>query len=353
MVKDYGVQEHFHFKHEVLQASWSDSASQWQVRVKDLTTGEIKIGRAEFFISAQGRLNKWRYPNILGLHTRYQGLLFHSANYDTSFDPRGKRIAIIGNGASGQQLLTNILPEVAHIDHYIRSKTWITPTFTGQIHQATAHAPGGPRYTEEQKNKWKEHPDSYLEYRKSLEVHFHGQWPASIAGSAENEAFRQRCIQLMSQRVGGDEAWLKRLIPDYAPGCTRPTPSPGYLESLLTPKVDFVTESIIEATETGLVTADGKVREIDAIIAATGFSDGFIPRFPTLGQNGVDLAELWAQDGDIGFPETYFGVMAPGFPNYFFVLSVRTDCGVPGCFANTRTRRKVWEVVPPSRSSVR
>ncbi len=149
-----------------------------------------------------------------------------------------------------------------------------------------------------------------------------GSTDTQTRGSAENDAFRKVCIETMSQRVNGDQEWLEKLVPEYAPGCKRPTPAPGYIESLISPKVEFITDAIVEATETGLITEDGKLRNVDAIIAATGHHNGFLPRFPTLGQDGVDLSKLWAEDGPIGYPESYFGIMAPGFPNYFFILQV-------------------------------
>jgi cation diffusion facilitator CzcD-associated flavoprotein CzcO len=138
----------------------------------------------------------------------------------------------------------------------------------------------------------------------------HGRFQGGIKGSPENEAFRKLCINTMLERLDSDEEWLKKIIPDYAPGCKRPTPAPGYIEALRSPKLDFVTEPIIEATETGLVTADGKHREVDTILAATGFTGTFVPKFPTIKQ------------GPTGYPDTYFGVMAPNFPNYFFILQV-------------------------------
>jgi cation diffusion facilitator CzcD-associated flavoprotein CzcO len=86
--------------------------------------------------------------------------------------------------------------------------------------------------------------------------------------------------------------------------------------------VEYIDQPIVRATSNGLVTADGKAREVDAVIAATGFQNGFLPWFPTIGKNGVDLRERWASDGPIGYPETYFGVMAPDMPNYFAVMQV-------------------------------
>ncbi len=323
VVEDYGVKSNLRLQHEILAASWHEDSSEWEVVVKDLVSGDIKTDRADFFISAQGRLNKWEYPKIPGLQTRYQGHLSHTAQYDKTFDPKGKRVAIIGNGASGQQLLPNLVSQTAHIDHYIRSKTWVTPTFTGDLISATADQPGGPLYTDAQRKEWQENPSSYLEFRRQLEVKFHGRFRGGILGSPENEAFRKICIETMSRRVNGDAEWLEKLVPSYAPGCKRPTPAPGYIEALISPKVEFIPDSIVEATETGLITADGKLREVDAIITATGHGTGFLPRFPTIGQDGVDLSKLWAADGPIGFPESYFGVMAPGFPNYFFILQVK------------------------------
>jgi cation diffusion facilitator CzcD-associated flavoprotein CzcO len=132
-------------------------------------------------------------------------------------------------------------------------------------------------------------------------------------------------VKTMLERLNGDEKWLARVLPDYAPGCKRLTPAPGYLETLLQPHVEYITEPIVSATSNGLVTADGTVREVDAIFTATGFKGGYVPRFPTIGKDGVDLRDKWSFDSQPGYPETYLGVMALGFPNYFFVLQVSDE----------------------------
>jgi cation diffusion facilitator CzcD-associated flavoprotein CzcO len=274
-------------------------------------------------VNAQGRLNKWKYPDIPGLQTKFKGKLVHTGNWDPEINLDGKRVAVIGNGASGQQIVPNILSKVSHLDHYIRSKTWVTPRFNGSVIQATADQPGGPLYTEEQKKEWRENPEAYQKFRKDLEVVFHGNYKGSIKGSPENAAFRQLCIDTMLERLGGDQEWLERIIPDYAPGCKRPTPAPGYIEALKHEKLEFVTDSITEATETGLITADGKQRDVDIIITATGHIGGFFPRFSIIGEDGTDLSQIWSKEGPTGNPESYLGVMAPRFPNYFCILQVR------------------------------
>jgi cation diffusion facilitator CzcD-associated flavoprotein CzcO len=230
-----------------------------------------------------------------GLQTKFQEALLHTSKYDTSFDPTGKKIAIIGNGASGQQLLPNIISKTTHIDHYVRSKTWVSPSFRGDMVTPTAKLPGGPLYTEEQKAEWKQNPASYLAFGRGLETKAHGRFHGSILGSPENEATRQRCIETMRERLNGDEEWLQKLLLDYAPSCKRPTPAPGYLEALISSKAEFITDQIVEAVEIGLVTADRKLREVDAIIAATGHTDGFSPSYPTVGRNGLTSARFGQQ----------------------------------------------------------
>lgn len=322
VTREYGVSEHLRLRHEVLRAVWSEATSRWEVEVENLETGEIHIETADFFVSAAGRLNVPRWPQIPGLDTEYKGRLCHTAAWDTRSDVAGKSVAIIGNGASGQQLMANILPRVARVDHYARSKQWILPTFTQNLIEATGELPGGYVFSQGEKNKFAEDREAYLEYRRNIEVNLHGDYRGYLAGTAQNQAMRQRCLDTMLRRLGGNEKWLERLIPDYAPGCKRLTPAPGYLEALMNPNVDYVETPISHATAEGLVTADGKERKVDVVVAATGFQNGFLPLFPTIGKKGIDLAQRWASDGPIGYPETYFGVMAPDMPNYFAVLQV-------------------------------
>ncbi|KAF8854529.1 cyclohexanone monooxygenase [Acephala macrosclerotiorum] len=322
IITDYRIRDKISFSHEVTRATWLPSTSQWAVQVTNLLTGETITDHADFFVSAPGRLNEIHFPPIPGL-SDFKGELIHTAAWDHNYTYKGKRVAIIGNGASGQQILPNLVNDVGHIDHYVRSKVWISPTFRAELHEATAAAPGGPKFTSEQKKQWAEDPASYLKYRKALESGFHGTLAGSIKGSPQNKALRESIVRTMLKRLNGNEEWLARVLPDYAPGCKRLTPAPGYLESLLQPHVEYITDPIVSATATGLVTSDGKTREVDAIIFATGFKGGYVPRFPTTGLDGVDLRKKWGYESEPGYPETYFGVMAPGFPNYFFLLQAQ------------------------------
>ncbi|EXJ79107.1 hypothetical protein A1O3_08608 [Capronia epimyces CBS 606.96] len=328
VVGEYGVQANLRLGHEVVSARWVASAAQWEVEVKDLSTDTLITDRADFLISAPGRVNQPHYPDIAGLQD-FQGQVVHTARWprDGSVELDGRRVAVIGNGASGQQILPNIVSRVGHIDHYVRSKTYVSPTLRQGLLEASTDIPGGYVYTAEEKARFRSDPAAYLAYRKGLDKQHYGAVNNQSArlGSEDNEKLRASLLATMLQRLRGDTAWLARLTPDYAPGCKRLTPAPGYLEAVAGPKVEFVDKPIVRATPTGLQTDDGNVRNVDVIILATGFQHGFYPRFPTEVETGDDLAQIWRPDSEIGigYPETYLGIMAPDAPNYFFVLQAQ------------------------------
>lgn len=287
-----------------------------------MENGSVAVDIADFFVSSQGRISIPKKPQIDGLYSHFKGDVIHTAKWPKDFDLTGKNVAVIGCGASGQQLVPNIISQVARLDHYVRGKTWVTATFSGDLHEATSEAPGGPVYTDEEKSKFRTDPTKYLEHRRNFDIKFHRPPGAETIGSEANKQLRDRILETMRQRLGGDEEWLQRVLPDYAPGCKRLTPAPGYLEALQLPKLDYVTESIVRVDETGVISADGKHRKVDVIITATGFEMGFTSHFPVIGRDGIDIRDKWGVGGTIGYPESYLGVMAPGLPNYFTILQV-------------------------------
>ncbi|KAL2418247.1 FAD-binding monooxygenase tazF [Exophiala dermatitidis] len=321
VARDYGVTPNLKLRHEVLSARWNSDEYQWEFEIKDLSSGTVFKDTAEFFISSPGRVNQPNIPPFEGVDN-FQGPVIHTARWDPKIDLKGKRVAIIGNGASGQQILPNIVDQVAHIDHYVRGKTYVSPTFRQGLLEASVDIPGGYVYTEEEKQRFREDPEALLAYRNELEkTHYRAiNNTFGVIGSKGNEEFRQELLKTMLDRLNGDREWLERLTPDYGPGCKRLTPAPGYLEAIIGPKVEFIDTPIKRITTTGVETVDGNLRNVDIVILATGFKDGFYPRFPTILKNGDDLAQIWRPGGKIGFPETYLGVAAPNAPNYFFIL---------------------------------
>ncbi|CAK7204021.1 hypothetical protein SEUCBS139899_006772 [Sporothrix eucalyptigena] len=324
VVHKYGVNKYLHLNHEVAQAVWR--GDKWAVTVRDLATGEERTVEANFLVSCTGRLNRASLPDIPGLST-FNGPVMHTARWDHSVDLADKRVAVVGNGASGMQVLPAILPKVAHLTHFARTRNWVSAAFNGGLTAQAAQKgnPAGHAFSQEIRDHYAslEGAQDYLVYRKSLDATFHTGFAGFYLGSEANAKLRETLTALISERVNHDPILLAKLLPEYAPLCKRLTPAPGYLEALSDPKVDFVQEGIEQVTPTGIETVDGLHYSVDVIITATGFPDNYTPAYPLVGRSGVDLRDVWSKQGTVGYPKSYFGVMAPDFPNYFFVMQTQ------------------------------
>ncbi|KAL4995553.1 hypothetical protein BDV10DRAFT_196629 [Aspergillus recurvatus] len=279
----YGCEKYIKFKHRVVSATWDNDRSKWTLQVQNLDSGEIIEDQCDVLVSASGALNEWKWPSIPGLHD-FKGKLMHSANWDESYDYGGKRVAVIGNGSSGIQIVPGMLPKVTHLDHYIRGRTWLSPTFAReQVDKRSAE----------------------LENCSPEQV-------GATAFFTEN----------MKRRLRKKPELINELLPTFAPACRRLTPGPGYLEALTDDRVDVISNPIVKIVEDGIVTEDGKHHPTDVVVCATGFDTTFTPRFPIVGKNGVSLAGRWETT-----PENYLSLAVDGFPNYFICLGPNAALG--------------------------
>lgn len=282
----------------------------WSSRRSELSTlGGLWKG---LFCSGDDVADVRRLPEYPGIKD-YEGHLRHTSNWDPSFDPAGKTIAVIGNGASGIQVVPPLQKVAKHIDHYARSKTWIAGSFGSEKRQDTPVP-----FSREQLDSF-EDSTTYLNFRKPLETAFYRNFSRILRDSEANRRAREDFTTLMENRLRKKTGLLDQMIPDFPPFCRRPTPGPGYLEALTEDNVSYITTKIQRFTKTGIVTVDGVSRDVDAIICATGANIDLVPPFSIVA-NGVDLNEAWRADGPYGSPYTYFGIAAPLFPNLFFVL---------------------------------
>lgn len=280
--------------------------------VRDLTADAVRVEKYDFVFTAIGRFNAWKLPDYPGI-SDFKGVLRHASNWDPSFDPRGKNVAVIGNGASGIQL-TSHLQRVAHrLDHYARNKTWVSASFAGDD---TSLDP--LPISEKQRERFKNDPDEYVKYRKETENKYYRGFNGWLKGHASVEDQREDFKKTMNERLAKKPALVDALIPDFSPHCRRLTPGPGYLEAITADNVDYVRTKIRRFTETGIETEDGRHREVDAVFCATGANTDMVPPFPIVA-NGEDLTQAWREDGKFGFPYTYLGSATPGFPNLLFV----------------------------------
>jgi len=220
---------------------------------------------------------------------------------------------LIGNGASGIQVLPQLQKVAQHVDHYARSKTWIAGSFGSEKRSdAPVHFP------KERLESFQD-PVTYYKFRKDLESSFYRNFFRIFRGTQEHQAARDSFVELVTKRLGAKPELLSDFIPDFPPFCRRPTPGPGYLEALTEENVSYITTPIQRFTATGIVTVDGVSRDVDAVLCATGANTDFAPPFSIVA-NGIDLKEAWRTEGAYGSPYTYFGVSAPYFPNLFFVV---------------------------------
>ncbi|ORY67190.1 uncharacterized protein BCR38DRAFT_426329 [Pseudomassariella vexata] len=307
----YGVYHHLKLSHQVEGLQWDNDGSIWKIAVTNLNTKETFEHEADFVLTAIGRFNAWKLPEYPGVKD-YKGLLRHASHWDPTFDPSGKRIAVIGIGASGIQLTANIQKHVAHLDHYARNKTWIAASFSGD-ETSIEPIPIDPVLRESFKD-----PAEYLKFRKDAEEKYFRGFSAWSKDSKLNEEARDTFVELMRKRLASKPELLERLVPDFSPHCRRLTPGPGYFEAITANNVDYVQAPIQRFTETGIETIDGKHREADAIFCATGANRDMVPPFRIVA-HGKDLTKLWAEGGEYGFPYTYLGLSTPGFPNLGFL----------------------------------
>ncbi|EXJ88120.1 hypothetical protein A1O1_05048 [Capronia coronata CBS 617.96] len=308
------------FRHQVVAAVWDDDEGIWKFEIEDLVTGEKFHDHGHFFINASGYLNNWKWPEIPGLHS-FKGELMHSAAWKEDTDLKDKRVAVLGCGSSGIQVVARIQPEVKHLTTFIRTPTWVTAGFGSKY-----AGPGGTNFTfpEDQKRKFADDRDGYLQYRKNVEHELNSRFMMLHRDTPEQAAAVDFATKDMTAKLGGPENPLVDfIIPKFSVGCRRPTPGTGYLEALTQPNVRVVTGTeILHVDETGLVLATGEHVEIDVFICATGFDLSFRPRFPIIGQEGRDLRDLWANR-----PTAYLSLTPAYMPNYFMFLGPNSPVG--------------------------
>jgi cation diffusion facilitator CzcD-associated flavoprotein CzcO len=210
---------------KVTGSYWEPQRAQWRLETeaKSLRSSE----HFDFVIQAIGRFNDFRLPDYPGMDT-FKGTICHSSAWDESFDAIGKRIATIGNGASGIQVTPALQKVAKHIDHYARSPTWIGGAFTPDLKERQ----DGPMYISKETKEALKDEETYLRYRKKMEDGFYRTFEGIIADSQASKALPEKFTNLMKDRLErvGRVDLLPRLTPDFPPHCRRLTPGPGYLE---------------------------------------------------------------------------------------------------------------------------
>lgn len=252
IANEYDVNKYIRLNNRVESAEWSQSKGKWLVTISQQQPGDSQprqtfVDEANFLITGTGHFSDPRLPNYPGMD-EFQGHLRHSSNWDPSFDPSGKRIAVVGNGASGIQVLPQLQKVAQHIDHYARNPTWVAAPIGGE-HHAT--------FVDENIQEARLSPSNYVNFRKQLESTLFSRFGGIFKQTDKNDDARKSITALMTKRLGGRDDLLGQIIPIFPPSCRRLTPGPGYLEALAADNVSYITTEIDHFVRDGIVTKDG------------------------------------------------------------------------------------------------
>ncbi|MES2894572.1 MAG: NAD(P)/FAD-dependent oxidoreductase [Pseudomonadota bacterium] len=320
----YDIKKKVRFETVVEEMAWDDDRAVWKVRLK--TPSGVEHVEANAVITAVGQLNRPRFPDIKGRES-FKGPSFHSAEWRHDVDLTGKRVAVIGTGASAFQFVPEIVGKVASLSVFQRTPPWGFPV--PHYHE---DVPEGMNWLMEHVpfyDKWYRFWMFWMVTDGLLPmVTADPAWKGPTTAVSElNLGFREMIAAAIAAQAPDRPDLVAKIIPTYPPGGKRALLDNGvWLEALKRDNVELVTEGISEVTPTGIITADGQARDFDVIIYGTGFhASKFLWPMKIKGRQGADLHETWAGD-----PRAYLGMTTPGFPNLFMIYGPNTNIVVNG-----------------------
>lgn len=302
VAKKAHIDERITFGAKVVSARWQESTQTWA-----LTTRSGAELQCRNLVSAIGVLHTPRYPDLRGRET-FGGTTFHSNTWDHTVELRGKRVAVIGNGASAIQFVPRIAPQVDHLTVFQRTASWIVPKFDVS-------------FSHRERLLRRLHP--YRWYARSRLFWIHESRRKGFTDAASDLSKAEQLARSYLSRKVADPQLRQALTPDYAIGCKRLLISNDYYPALCRDNVTLETSHISEMTVDGIDTVDGRTHGVDVVIYATGFDAHFsFTEVDVVGRGGVRLTERWAQGR-----EAYLATTVSGFPNYFVMLGPNSALG--------------------------
>jgi 4-hydroxyacetophenone monooxygenase len=310
--KKYGVYANTRFSRELKRATFDEDRDVWVLEV-DSPDG-IETIEANVIVNAVGTFANPRFPQFEGIET-FDGEILHPARWPSGFDATGKRVAVIGNGSTGVQLLAPIAADAEQVFVFQRTPQWISPrdkygkAVEPEVLWLIDNFPG---YW----NWWR-----YMAIAALFGTHNFlipdEEWVAQGGKfNPLNDKMRDDLTAYIKAQTGGRQDLIDKLIPDYAPFSRRPVVDNGWYQALTRDNVELVTDGIARFVPGGIETTDGTVYEVDVVVTATGFE---VMRYlwpaDYLGKGGVNIHDFWSKDG----PRAYLGMMTPNFPNMFML----------------------------------
>ena len=324
---EFNLRPHIRFETAVESADYDNDTQHWMVAVQQ-ADGSRQTLASNVLISAVGIFNPIKLPNIKGLD-RFAGPAFHTAEWPQELDLTGKRVAIIGNGASAMQIGPEIQHQVESLTIFQKSAHWVAPN-----EQFRKPIPDAMRFM------LREVPLYRIWYRLRLgwtfgdRVHATLQkdpdWPyADRSLNKANDSHRGYFTQYIGSEIGDRTDLLDKVVPNYPPFGKRMLMDNGWYRMLRNDKVELVSHPIIEIGPDRVLTEDGAEYEADVLIIATGFDVlRFLTSFEARGRSGRSLREVWDDDN----ARAYLGLSVPDFPNFFCLYGPNLQPGHGGSF---------------------
>ena len=306
----YDLVRRTHCNAAVERAEYDESANVWRIQARD---GRRWVAR--YLVNATGLLVTPKQPDIPGLDD-FAGKRIHSADWDYDYDLRGKRIAVIGTGATAIQIVPAICEQVEHLDVYQRTPIWLlpkpNPELAGGFQRALEVVPGLQTLM-----RWA--ASLFVELSMGLGMVRYTRFPWIF------DWLEKTMVSNIREQIS-DPAMQEALIPEYSFFCKRPSFSDTFYPALERDDVELITSPIERVTRHGIRTADGRERPVNALICATGyevFNRRCMPGYELIGRDGVDLGAFWEENGYQAFE----GATVPGFPNLFFFMGPYSAAG--------------------------
>jgi 4-hydroxyacetophenone monooxygenase len=324
-VDEFGVRPHIVFGTEVTEADWDESTKRWLVGATS-ADGTSHEYAANVIIAAVGFLDRPSVPAIPGIDS-FAGPKFHTAQWDHDQDLAGKRVALVGTGASACQVAPHLAEIASHLTVFQRTPPWILPMpgYGDKISPDVAWVNENVPYY----NNW-----TRLRLGLALAdrvfrplIYCDPEWDDPSTISAANQFMREQLTGYIQMQVGDDPELLAKCLPEYPPLAKRFVVDSGWFNALKRDNVELVAEAVDSIAANGVKAASGSFHEADAIVFATGFrSSEYLWPMKITGRNGLTINERWSSDG----ARAYNGVTVPGFPNFFILYGPNTNAFANG-----------------------
>lgn len=307
--RKYGLSPFIRFSTAVAEARWEDG--RWRILT---ATGERD--EADVLVSAAGALHHPRYPEIPGL-AAFAGHCFHTARWDHGVDLRGKRVGVIGTGSTATQVVPGIVDKVERVLLFQRTPQWVMPTPDRKVSQSAR--------ARRRRHPW------LMRLQHGLGLFFMQVFSSAVLGNRLLLRFIEAQCRANLSAIR-DPVLRRKLTPDYPPACKRLVISEDFADAIQRDNAELVTEQIVRIEPRGVVTADGRLHELDVLVLATGF-EPYKVDFEVYGPDARRLSAAMA-----GSPLMYRSIGVPGFPNYFVLFGPYSPIGNMSIIENSEVQ---------------